>query len=79
MFSAGLRSVDWVSKITLTKSIEDEVRTCFDYTTTILILETFRRDSIDDVNEQNTDDSCNMFGENKKSPRLGFGRQVKQL
>ena len=44
-----------------------------------MLLETFRRDSIDDVNEQNTDDSCNMFGENKKSPRLGFGRQVKQL
>ena len=78
MFSAGLRSVDWVSKITLTKSIEDEIRTCFDYTTIEfnypddledfdVLLETFRRDSIDGVDEHHVlgladkSNNCNNF------------------
>ena len=76
LFGAGLKSVDWVSKITLTKSREDEIRTCFDYTTIAfhypddlddfdMLLETFRRDSIDDIDEQNTNDNCNIFGEKK--------------
>ena len=70
-----------VSKITLTKSREDEIRTCFDYTTIEfhypedshdcdMSLETFRRDSIDDVDEQNTNNNCNIFEEKKRFDRL---------
>ena len=72
MFGAGLKSVDWVSKIILTKSREEEIRTCFDYPTREfqypddlddfeMLLQTFRRDSTDDVDEQNTNDNCNIF------------------
>ena len=75
------KSVHRVSKITLTKSREDEIRTCFDYTTIEfhypedshdcdMLLETFRRDSIDDVDEQNTNNNCNIFEEKKKFDRL---------
>ena len=76
MFGAGLKSIDWVSNIILTKSREDEIRTCFDYPTREshypddlgdfeMFLETFRRDSIDDVDEQNTNDNCNIFEKKK--------------
>ena len=65
----------------MTKSREEEIRTCFDYTTIQfyysddfddfdMLLETFRRDSTDNVDEQNTNDNCNIFGEKKKFDRL---------
>ena len=81
IFDARLKSINWVSKITLTKSREDEIRTCFDYTTIEfhyphaldyfdMLLETFRRNSIDDVIEQNTNDNCNIFGGKKNLTSL---------
>ena len=35
-----------------------------------MLLETFRRDSIDDVDEQNTNNNCNIFEEKKRFDRL---------
>ena len=33
MFGDGLKSIDWVPKINLTKTREEEIKECFNYTT----------------------------------------------
>ena len=33
IFGDGLKSVDWISKICLSRNREDEIRACFNYTT----------------------------------------------
>ena len=77
MSGAGLKSVDQVSKITLTKSRQDEIRTCFDYTTIEfyhsddlddfdMLLETFRRDSVVEIDEQNTNTTIVIYLGRKK-------------
>ena len=81
----------------MTKSREDEIRTCFDYTTIEfyhsddlddfdMLLETFRRDSVVEIDEQNTNTTIVIYLGRKKvwqaycyGQRLGFGRQVKQF
>ena len=61
-FGDGLISVDWVYKINLTKSREDEIRECFSYTSSEfhypydlpdfnLLIETFQKDTLDDENQ----------------------------
>ena len=78
MFSDGLLSVDWVSKINLTKAREDEIKKCFEYTKIEfhypndtnkldLIIVTFKKDSFDQDNEEtNNNFNRNIFEENKK-------------
>ena len=76
IFGDGLISVDWASKINLTKNREDEIRECFRYTNLEfhypddlpdinLLIETFRKDTPDDDNqetkENNDDNNCNNF------------------
>ena len=80
IFCDGLISVDWVSKINLTKSREDEIRKCFSCTNAefhytddlpdfTLLIETFQKDALEDDNkdtkENNEDNNCNVFGESK--------------
>ena len=80
IFGDGLKSVDWLSKINLAKSREDEIRECFTYTTTQfhypdnlpdfdMLLETFQKDTLDNEDKQKTTDkdgnNCNIFGEKK--------------
>ena len=80
MFGDRLISVDWVSKINLTKSREDEITECFSYTNVefhypddlqdiTLLIETFQKDTLDDDNqetkENNDNNNCNIFGEKK--------------
>ena len=83
IFRDWLLIVDWISKIDLTKSREDEFRRCFAYTIVNfyypddiekfeLLIENFQQDVIDN-DEENADkdvDKCNIFGENKKFDKL---------
>ena len=76
----GLISVDWVTKINLTKSSKDEIRKCFNFINAEfhypdnlpdfnLLIETFPKDTLDDDNqdtkENNDDNNCTMFEERK--------------
>ena len=82
MFGDCLLSVDWVSKINLTKAREDEIEKCFkckkvefhypnDSDELDLIIDTFKKDSFDQDNEEtNNNFDCNIFGENKTFDRL---------
>ena len=79
IFGDELLSVDWLSKINLTKITEDGIRQYFIYTIVNfhysddtdefeLLLEKFQRDTIDN-DEDNADKDvgkCNISGENKK-------------
>ena len=82
MFGDGLLSVDWVSKINLTKAWEDEIKKYFEYAKVEfhypndtdeldLIIEAFKKDSFDQDNEEtNNNFDRNIFGENNKFDRL---------
>ena len=72
-------SVGWVSKINLLNNREDKIRQCFTYTKVEfhypkdvedlnLIIETFQKETYDE--DEKTNDSCNIFGENKKFDKL---------
>ena len=70
IFGDRLTSVDWISKINLTKSREDEIRKCNGYTSVEFhYCETFQKDTFDDGNqeikESNDNSNCNIFGEKK--------------
>ena len=82
MFGDGLLSVNWVSKINLTKAREGEILKCFEYIKVEfhypndtdeldLIIETFKKDSFDRDNEEtNNNSDRNIFGQNKKIDKL---------
>ena len=76
----SLISVDWVTKINLTKSSKDEIRQCFSFINAefhypdnlpdcTILIEPFPKDTLDDDNqdtkENNDDINCNTFGERK--------------
>ena len=80
MFGAKLKSFDWV-KNNLNKKQRRRDQVSFAYTTIEfhyhddldkfeILLKIFRRDSIDDIDEQKTNGNCNIFGEHKKFDRL---------
>ena len=73
MFGDGLKSIDWVSKINLTKTREEEIKECFNYTT----IEFHYLDDLDDfftllekklqtVDGQETNGNCNILVRKKK-------------
>ena len=75
LFGNDLVKVEWVSKINLSKSQENEIRQSFDYAYVefhcpennenfSLILETFQKDSYDE--EDNNNDNCNICSGKKK-------------
>ena len=83
IFGDELLSVDWVTKISLTKSRKDAIRQCFTHTIVNfhypddidnfeLLLEKFQRDTIDNDEEKADLDvnKCNIFGENNKFDKL---------
>ena len=83
IFGEELLSVDWVTKINLTKSRKDAIRQCFTYTIVNfhypddidsfeLHLEKFQRDTIDNDEEKADLDvsKCNIFGENNTFDKL---------
>ena len=86
IFGSNLLSVDWNSKINLTKNREDEIRQCFTYTNIDfhypndveelnLLIETFQKETYDEDEKADSDskidgDDCNIFGENKKFDKL---------
>ena len=86
IFGSNLLSVDWVSKINLTKNREDEIRQCFSYTNVDfhypndvkelnLLIETFQKGTYDENEKVDSDskidgDGCNIFKENKKFNKL---------
>ena len=74
LFGNDLVTVEWVSKISLSKSPENEIKQSFNYTYVefhypennedfSLILETFQKDSYD--KEDNNNDNYNIYGEKK--------------
>ena len=82
IFGSNLLSVDWDSKINLTKNREDEIRQCFTYTNVDfeypnvveelnLLIETFQKETHDEDKKADSKSkidggSCNIFRENKK-------------
>ena len=79
IFGSDLLSMDWASKINLSKNREDEIRQCFSYTKVEfhypndvedlnLIIETFQKETYDE--DKKTNDNCNIFGENKNFDKL---------
>ena len=79
IFGSDLLSADWVPKINLLNNREDEIRQCFSYTKVEfhypnnvedlnLIIETFQKETYDE--DEKTNGSCNIFGENKKFDKL---------
>ena len=86
IFGCNLLSVDWVSKINVTKNREDEMRQCFIYTNVDfhypndveelnLLIETFQKETYGEDEKAYSDskidgDGCNIFGENKKFHQL---------
>ena len=91
LFENDLVKIEWVSKINLLKSWENEIRQCFDYTYVefhypennedfSLILETFQKDSYDE--EENKNGNCNTYSKKNwqaycYGQRFGSSRQVK--
>ena len=78
-FGSDLLSADQVSKINLPNNREDEIRQCFSYTKVEfhypnnvqdlnLIIEIFQKETYDE--DEKTNGSCNIFGENKKFDKL---------
>ena len=78
IFGDGLISVNWVLKINLTKSREDGIKKCFNYTNVEfhnpgdvadfnLLIKTFQKETLnsDDDNQETNNDNCNIFGEKK--------------
>ena len=86
IFGCNLLSVDWVSKINVTKNREDKMRQCFIYTNVDfhypndveelnLLIETFQKETYGEDEKAYSDskidgDGCNIFGENKKFHQL---------
>ena len=83
IFGDSLRDVDWVSKIILTKSREDEIRDCFDYTMLEfhypddlsdfdILIETFQKDTLNEQDDtvDKEQNNCSIFREKKKFDRL---------
>ena len=82
IFGSNLLSVDWVSKINLTKNREDEITQCFTYTNfdfhylndlqeLNLLIKTFQKETYDEDKKAGSEskidhDGCNIFGENNK-------------
>ena len=77
IYGSDLLSVDWVYKISLWNNGEDEMRQCFSYTKVEfhypndvenlnLIIETFQKKTYDEDKKTKYNNSCNIFGENKK-------------
>ena len=76
-FGSDLLSVDWASKIDLTNNGEDKIRQCFSCTKIYFhypndvedlnwIIEIFQKETYDKDKKTNDNDSCNIFGEDKK-------------
>ena len=84
IFGSNLLSVDWVSKINLTKNREDYIRQCFTYTNVNfhylndveelnLFIETFQKESYNEDEKADIKidgDGCKIFGEDKKFDKL---------
>ena len=81
IFGDSLFSVDWVSKVNLTKSRENDIKECFDYTHVefhypddieifSLLIDIFQKDSTDHDNQETNNDNCNIFGGNRKFCKL---------
>ena len=79
IFGSGLLSIDWFSKINFSNNRGDKIRQGFSYTKVEfhhpndvedldLIIETFEKETYEE--DKNTNENCNIFGENKKFDKI---------